>query len=130
MHNEIQDVLGQSFGVPDDLDEDELMGELDALEDEMASELESGGRAGVPSYLQVRSWLLSSARAGLARSSLAAWSLAGGLGFRKARGEQKAQCCLGMVQEPTELPEAPSGPAHESTQSTDEFGLPAVPQRN
>ena len=76
MHNEIQDVLGQSFGVPEDLDEDELMGELDALEDEMASELESGGRAGVPSYLQVRSWALSSACAGLAARSLAAGSLA------------------------------------------------------
>ena len=38
MHNEIQDVLGQSFGLPDDLDEDDLMGELDALDDEMAAE--------------------------------------------------------------------------------------------
>lgn len=53
MHNEIQDVLGQSFGLPDDLDEDDLMGELDALDDEMAAELDVGGRAGVPSYLQV-----------------------------------------------------------------------------
>lgn len=53
MHNEIQDVLGQSFGIPDEIDEDDLMGELDALEDEMASELESGTRSGVPSYLQV-----------------------------------------------------------------------------
>ena len=55
MHNEIQDVLGQSFGLPDDLDEDDLMGELDALDDEMAAELDTGGRAGVPSYLQVLS---------------------------------------------------------------------------
>ena len=54
MHNEIQDVLGQSFAVPDGLDEDDLLEELDALEDEMANELESGNRAGVPSYLQVR----------------------------------------------------------------------------
>jgi charged multivesicular body protein 5 len=52
LHNEIQDVLGQSFALPDGLDEDDLMEELDALDDEMASELESGGRAGVPSYLQ------------------------------------------------------------------------------
>jgi charged multivesicular body protein 5 len=52
MHNEIQDVLGQSFALPDGLDEDDLMEELDALDDEMAAELESGGRAGVPSYLQ------------------------------------------------------------------------------
>lgn len=55
MHNEIQDVLGQSFAVPDGLDEDDLLEELDALEDEMANELESGNRAGVPSYLQVDS---------------------------------------------------------------------------
>ena len=53
MHNEIQDVLGQSFAVPDGLDEDDLLEELDALEHEMANELESGSRAGVPSYLQV-----------------------------------------------------------------------------
>lgn len=53
MHNEIQDVLGQSFAVPDGLDEDDLLEELDALEDEMANELETGSRAGVPSYLQV-----------------------------------------------------------------------------
>lgn len=53
MHNEIQDVLGQSFAIPDGLDEDDLMEELDALDDEMAAELDSGGRAGVPSYLQV-----------------------------------------------------------------------------
>lgn len=57
MHNEIQDVLGQSFALPDDIDEEDLMEELDALEDEMASELESGNRAGVPSYLQVSFWL-------------------------------------------------------------------------
>lgn len=58
MHNEIQDVLGQSFAVPDGLDEDDLLEELDALEDEMANELESGNRAGVPSYLQVSFSLL------------------------------------------------------------------------
>ena len=56
MHNEIQDVLGQSFGLPEDLDEDDLMGELDALDDEMAQELDVGGRAGIPSYLQVLSF--------------------------------------------------------------------------
>lgn len=53
MHNEIQEVLGQSFAVPDGLDEDDLLEELDALEDEMANEVETGSRAGVPSYLQV-----------------------------------------------------------------------------
>ncbi|KAK9830504.1 hypothetical protein WJX72_012115 [[Myrmecia] bisecta] len=48
MHQEIQDVLGQSFGIPDDIDEEELMGELDALEDELANEDASA----VPSYMQ------------------------------------------------------------------------------
>ena len=54
MHNELQDVMGQSFGVPDDIDESDLMGELDALEDELAAEAEAHPQAGgVPSYLQV-----------------------------------------------------------------------------
>jgi Snf7 len=51
MHNEIQDVLGQSFGIPDEIDEDDLMGELDALEGDLVNEMEAAG--GVPSYMQV-----------------------------------------------------------------------------
>lgn len=30
--NEINETLGQSYGVPDEIDESELMGELEALE--------------------------------------------------------------------------------------------------
>lgn len=52
MHNDIQDVLGQSYGVPDDIDEDDLMGELDALEEDMAQETEYAAASSVPSYLQ------------------------------------------------------------------------------
>lgn len=52
MHQEIQDVLGQNFGIPDDIDEDELMEELDALEDDLAADTEASAD-GVPSYLQV-----------------------------------------------------------------------------
>ena len=52
MHNDIQDVLGQNYGVPDDIDEDDLMGELDALEADMTFETEHES-AGVPAYLQV-----------------------------------------------------------------------------
>ncbi|KAL0322090.1 UNVERIFIED_CONTAM: Vacuolar protein sorting-associated protein 60.2 [Sesamum calycinum] len=47
--NEIQESLGRSYNVPDDIDEDELMGELDALEADMGFETEGDG---VPSYLQ------------------------------------------------------------------------------
>ncbi|XP_042054037.1 vacuolar protein sorting-associated protein 60.1-like [Salvia splendens] len=47
--NEIQESLGRSYNVPDDIDEDDLMGELDALEADMGFETESDG---VPSYLQ------------------------------------------------------------------------------
>ncbi|XP_057550795.1 vacuolar protein sorting-associated protein 60.2-like [Amaranthus tricolor] len=47
MSNEIQETLGRSYNVPDDIDEDDLMGELDALELDMESESQ-----GVPSYLQ------------------------------------------------------------------------------
>lgn len=46
--SEIQDALGRSYGVPDDIDEDDLMGELDALEADMGMESES---TGMPSYL-------------------------------------------------------------------------------
>lgn len=47
--SEIQESLGRSYNVPDDIDEDELMGELDALEADMGTETESDS---VPSYLQ------------------------------------------------------------------------------
>jgi charged multivesicular body protein 5 len=47
--SEIQETLGRSYGVPDDLDEEELMGELDALEADMGLEAEPDG---MPSYLQ------------------------------------------------------------------------------
>jgi len=46
---EIQDVLGRSYDVPEDIDEEELMGELDALE-EMLGEEELDEE--VPSYLR------------------------------------------------------------------------------
>uniref|UniRef100_A0A7S0XDS1 Charged multivesicular body protein 5 n=1 Tax=Mantoniella antarctica TaxID=81844 RepID=A0A7S0XDS1_9CHLO len=46
---DIQETLGRSYNVPDDIDEDELLGELDALEADMA--LEEVGEE-VPSYLQ------------------------------------------------------------------------------
>jgi charged multivesicular body protein 5 len=53
MHNDIQDVLGQNYGVPDDIDEDELLGELDALEADMAFQAEeSVAHGAVPAYLQ------------------------------------------------------------------------------
>lgn len=47
--NDVQETLGRSYGVPDDLDEEDLMGELDALEADMGTEPSSEG---VPSYLQ------------------------------------------------------------------------------
>ncbi|XP_008791033.1 vacuolar protein sorting-associated protein 60.1-like [Phoenix dactylifera] len=49
MSTEIQESLGRSYNVPDDIDEDELLGELDALEADMGAETESDA---VPSYLQ------------------------------------------------------------------------------
>ncbi|XP_020574076.1 charged multivesicular body protein 5-like isoform X1 [Phalaenopsis equestris] len=45
---EIQESLGRSYNVPDDIDEEELMGELDALEADMGAESESS----IPTYLQ------------------------------------------------------------------------------
>ncbi|RRT54273.1 hypothetical protein B296_00049288 [Ensete ventricosum] len=47
---EIQESLGRSYNVPDDIDEEELLGGmLDALEADMGAEIESDA---VPSYLQ------------------------------------------------------------------------------
>ena len=45
-------MLGQNYGVPDDIDEDDLMGELDALEADMT--LETEHEAATPAYLQVQ----------------------------------------------------------------------------
>jgi len=45
MNNEIQEVMGRQYGVPDEVDEEDLMNELATLEDEVANEEE------VPSYL-------------------------------------------------------------------------------
>jgi len=52
LSNEINETLGQCYGVPDEIDEDELMGELALLEDELANEAEEIGEGEVPSYLQ------------------------------------------------------------------------------
>ena len=49
--DEIQETLGRSYNVPDGLDEDDLLEELDALELDMLEE-ESELAGGVPSYLQ------------------------------------------------------------------------------
>ncbi|CAL9055273.1 unnamed protein product [Musa banksii] len=49
MSTEIQESLGRSYNVPDDIDEEELLGELDALEADMGAETESDA---IPSYLQ------------------------------------------------------------------------------
>ena len=48
---EIQETLGRNYNVPDDIDEEELMDELDALEDLMLEE-EAVGAGEVPSYLR------------------------------------------------------------------------------
>ncbi|KAJ3011052.1 UNVERIFIED_CONTAM: hypothetical protein HDU68_001852 [Siphonaria sp. JEL0065] len=45
--NEIQEVMGRSYGLPDGIDEDDLEAELDALGDELLEEDEE-----IPSYLQ------------------------------------------------------------------------------
>lgn len=50
---DIQDALGRNYSVPEGIDEDELLGELDGLEGELASEAASAGKEGaLPSYLQ------------------------------------------------------------------------------
>ncbi|KAI8463147.1 MAG: Snf7 family [Monoraphidium minutum] len=46
---DINEMMGQSFAVPEDVDEADLMAELDALEGDMMAEPVAGG---LPSYLQ------------------------------------------------------------------------------
>eukprot|EP00249_Psilotum_nudum_P011481 c23198_g1_i1 orf=433-1038(+) len=46
---QIHDTLGKDYNVPNDLDEEELLGELDALEADMGMELHADG---MPAYLQ------------------------------------------------------------------------------
>eukprot|EP00882_Tetradesmus_deserticola_P001825 GHRQ01001958.1.p1 GENE.GHRQ01001958.1~~GHRQ01001958.1.p1 ORF type:complete len:222 (+),score=100.50 GHRQ01001958.1:359-1024(+) len=48
--NEINEAMGQSYAIPDDVDEADLMAELDALEGDLA--LEDAVGASGPSYLQ------------------------------------------------------------------------------
>jgi charged multivesicular body protein 5 len=50
-HEEMQEILGRSFAVDQDVDEDELMGELDLIEDELALEAAAPTEA-VPAFLE------------------------------------------------------------------------------
>ncbi len=50
MANEINEAMGRSYAVPDDIDESDLMAELDGLEDDLGAE--ELGAGGVPSYMQ------------------------------------------------------------------------------
>ena len=48
---DIQESLGRSYAVPDGIDEDELLDELEGLEMDMAAEKETAAPDAVPSYL-------------------------------------------------------------------------------
>lgn len=50
--NEINDALGRTYDVPDEVDESDLLEELDGLETDLARESDSNAAVGVPSYLQ------------------------------------------------------------------------------
>ena len=52
MTNEINESLGRTYAVPDEIDEADLMDELDALELELGDEALEEGNEGEPSYLQ------------------------------------------------------------------------------
>merc|ERR1712164_178357 len=53
-NNEIQEIMAESYGVPDDMDEDELMDALDCLEADMAEDEALGiGGDQEPDYLSV-----------------------------------------------------------------------------
>ncbi|KNZ62377.1 uncharacterized protein VP01_1278g2 [Puccinia sorghi] len=50
--NEVQESLGRSYGVPDQVDEDELQAELDALGDDLGELENPETNDGIPSYLK------------------------------------------------------------------------------
>jgi hypothetical protein len=80
LSNEINQMMGQScYAVPDDVDEEELMGELDALEEDLAAE---PGMGSGPSYLQVR-----------AEGAAVCW--AGSCGWCVGGAPVLFACCLG-----------------------------------
>lgn len=86
--NDIQEALGRTYDVPDELDEADLMAELDGLEADLVNEKTTADQGAVPSYMQ----------------------------------ESEA-----LPEAPEILPNAPQA---QQQQHVDEFGLPAVPQRN
>jgi charged multivesicular body protein 5 len=52
-HEEMQEIMGRSFAVDADVDEEELMGELDLIEDELALEASApASNAAVPAFLE------------------------------------------------------------------------------
>merc|ERR1712166_490892 len=54
-NTEIQEIMSESYGVPDDMDEDDLMDELDLLEADMAEDEALGlGGNSEPDYLSVK----------------------------------------------------------------------------
>lgn len=59
MQTDINEALGRTYDVPDEIDETDLMDELDALEADLALEADTNTAEGVPSYLQEASELPS-----------------------------------------------------------------------
>ena len=52
-HEEMQELLGRSFAVDSAVDDDELLGELDLIEDELALEgPQAAGAGAVPAFLE------------------------------------------------------------------------------
>jgi len=50
--DEINEIMGRSYGVPDDLDEEDLDAELACLEDELEDELGEDEQVSAPEYMQ------------------------------------------------------------------------------
>jgi len=49
---EINEIMGRSYGLPDDVDEEDLDAELEALDDLDLEDLEDGEEDAVPDYLK------------------------------------------------------------------------------
>lgn len=122
--NEIQDILGRSYGVPEELDETDLMAELDGLEDELQDE-ELGTESEPPSYLKdaattsVNQQQANTATTTPAVTSSASTSSALPSGFSSLPAAPSRQ-----IQQP-----ATSAPEQKHAVEVDEFGLPAPSNR-
>ena len=123
-------MMGQSYAVPDDVDEADLMAELDALEGDMLNE--EPGAAGAASYLTVsrRRGGEGEFGSGARGAFLLPVCSAVPLSHTHAHQHHPTQHKQKQTQKEPDLPDLPEAPVGAGAALDDELpGLPAVAQR-